>query len=170
MQRLVCLFLFLSLMAFSYGQDSTALKRPPYKLKVYVDEKTVYEEDLKETPYVLQENTVQLYPGETVYVEIEEEKGIVKKVHAVKENTNPEKTVVISFMQSEKNKVHEMMILKVTNPFPRDLIYNAVIFPLRQKKWISTDVNPVQSKLASFETWPDVITSIGLGHWTFQDK
>lgn len=38
---------------YSHGQDTSLLKRSPYKLKIAVDKKTSYEEDLKEAPYVL---------------------------------------------------------------------------------------------------------------------
>ena len=60
----------ITLLAFSlclYGQNSTQLKKTPYKLIVAVDKKSFYEEDLKEAAFVLPDKTVQLYPGETIY-------------------------------------------------------------------------------------------------------
>src|ERR1700730_18201630 len=80
----VTLFLIIT-SSLLYGQDTTQLKRTPYKLKVAVDKKTVYEESLNETPYVLPDNTIQLYPGETLYIEIDQEDGIIKSLKAVKE-------------------------------------------------------------------------------------
>ena len=165
--------LFFSLAAtsvISYGQDTTKLNRTPYKLTLAVDKKTFYEEELKATPYVLPDNSVQLYPGETVYVEIEQENGVIKSVIAVKDNVKPERTLIISFSQNIKNKVHESMMLKVTNPFSQNLVYKATIFLLKQKKWVATDVYPVEAALSAFEIWPDPIISIALGKWTFQNK
>jgi hypothetical protein len=103
-----------------------------------------------------------------VYIEVDQENGEIKKMTAVKAIKDSSKTLTLSFSQSAKNKVHELMMLKVTNPFPYKLIYEASIFLLAQKKWVSSDVNPVEARLSGFETWPDIITSIGLGNWKLQ--
>ena len=154
----------------SYGQDTTQLIRTPYKLVVAVDKNSVYEEDIKATPYVLPDNTIQLYPGEIVYIEVEQENGIIKSMTAVKENINPSKTLILSFTQTDKKKVHELMTLKVTNPFKQQLIYNATIFIMKHNKWVKTNVYPVEAGLSGFEIWPDIITSIGLGKWIFKNQ
>ncbi len=149
----------------AFGQDSIQLKRTPYKLTVAVDKKTVYEEDIKATPYVFPNKAIQLFPGETVFIEIEQENGVIITVTAVDKNVNPDKTLIISFSQSSRKKVHELTILKIENPFSQDLMYTSKIFLLRQHRWADTDVYPVRAKLAAFETWPDIITSIALGNW-----
>lgn len=157
--------LLLATSPFSYGQDSTQLKRTPYKLIVAVDKKFSYEEEIKATAYVLPNNVIQLYPGETIFVEVEQENGSIKRITAVEEIKNPAITLTISFTQTVKNNTHEMTMLKVMNPFSSQLTYKAAIFLLKQKKWVDTDVYPVGAHLSAFETWPDVITSIGLGDW-----
>lgn len=151
-----------------FGQDSTQLKRTPYRLTVAVDKKTNYEEDIKSTPYVLPNKAIQLYPGETVFLEIEQEKGIIKTVTAVDKNINPHKTLTISFSQIVKKKVHELTMLRIENPFSQDLVYTSKIFLLQQYRWADTNVYPVRSKLSAFETWPDIIISIALGNWEFK--
>lgn len=167
-------FIFsIALLAFSfclYGQDSTQLKRTPYKLIAAVDKKSFYEEDLKETAFVLPDKTVQLYPGETIYIEVEQENGVIKNMTAVKEIKNPAITLTISFTQTATKKVHEMMMLKINNPFSSSLIYKASIFLFKQKRWVNTNVYPVMAGLSAYETWPDIITSIGLSNWAFQTK
>lgn len=155
---------------FAYSQDSTTLLRKPYKLTVAVDKETVYEEDIKATPYVLPNKIIQLYPGETIFVEIEQQNGVIKSVTAVEKNVHPDKTLTISFTQNVKKKVHEMIMLSIENPFSQDLIYKSKIFLLKQNRWVETDVFPVQAKLSAFETWPDLITSIALGNWEFKSK
>ncbi len=171
MKRFIFLsFLLISFSAFSYAQDTSQLKRQPYKLTVAVDKNSFYQEDIKATPYVLPDSSVQIYPGETIYVEVEKENAVIKKITAVKENINPSKTLVIEFSQTTKKKVHEMMMLKITNPFNERLIYKATMFVLKAKRWVPTDVMPVEPKLDGFETWPDIITSIALGNWAFATK
>jgi hypothetical protein len=167
-------FIFsIALLVFSfclYGQDGAPLKRTPYKLKVAVDKKSFYEEDLKEAAFVLPDKTVQLYPGETIYIEVEQENGVIKNMTAVKEIKNPAITLTISFTQTAAKKVHEMMMLKISNPFSSSLIYKASIFLFKQKRWVNTNVYPVMAGLSAYETWPDIITSIGLSSWTFETK
>jgi hypothetical protein len=170
MKYSILLLILITTSSISYGQDSTKLKRTPYKLTVVVDKETVYEEDIKANLYIFPDNTVQLYPGETIYIQVEQEKGIIKSMNAVKENISPNKTLIIAFSQTVTKGVHESMMLKVTNPFAQNLIYKAKIFILKQKKWVDTDVYPVEAGLSGFEIWPDIITSIGLGHWEFQTK
>ena len=166
----ILLIVVLTISFCSYGQDTTQLKRVPYKLTVAVDKNSFYEEDIKATYYVLPDKTIQLYPGETIYIEVEQDNGIIKRLTAVKTIKDSSKTLTLSFIQSTKKKVHEMTMLKVTNPFPYKLIYKASIFLFTQKKWISTDVYPVEAGLSGFETWPDIITSIGLGDWVLKAK
>src|SRR5882757_4575691 len=122
---------FLAFVFCSYGQDTTQLKRTPYKLTVAVDKKIVYEEDLNATAYVLPDKTVQLYPGETVYVEVEQGNGVIKSMKAVKEISDPTKTLTLSFTQTAEGGVHQMMMLKVINPFKQQLVYHASIFLMK---------------------------------------
>lgn len=166
----VLLILFFTTVQCSYGQDSLSIKRAPYLLTVLVDKKNFYEEDIKESSYIFPDKTIQLYPGETIYVEADEENGVIKNMKVVKEIAIPEKTLSITFTQSAKKKVHELMMLKIQNPFKYNLSYKAKIFLLQNKKWVDTDVIPVHAELMAFETWPDIIISIGLGGWSFETK
>lgn len=166
--KLVLALFALNIKSFAFSQASTQLKRTPYKLSVAVDKKTVYEEEINATYYVLPNNTIQLYPGETIHVEIEQKDGVISAVTAVAEVANPEKTITISFKQNTKKKVHEMTILQIVNPFPQDIVYRSKIFLLKQNRWVDTKVIPVRAKLSAFETWPDIITSIAIGGWEFR--
>lgn len=158
------------MVAISSSNILAQAKRLPYKLSIIVDESTVYEEEIKATPYVLPNNTIQLYPGENIYVEVELAGGVITSMNAVKENINPSKTLVISFTQTISNKTHKSMLLKITNPFKEKLYYSAAIFLMQQKKWVNTDVYPVEAEISSFESWPDIITSIALAKWSFKSK
>jgi hypothetical protein len=154
----------------SKGQDTAVLKRTPYTLKIEVDKKNFYEDQIGATPYISPNNGMQIYPGETIYVEVVQENGVIKNMKAVKEITHPETTLTIKFSQKSENKIHQMMILEVHNPFPKNLTYEAKIFLLNNKKWVDTDVYPVITGLSGFETWTDIIISLGLGNLKFTDK
>ena len=76
--NLILSAVFFSISLFSSGQDSAILKRTPYNLRVIVDKDQYYEDSIGATPYVLPDKTIQIYPGETIYVELVEENGIIK--------------------------------------------------------------------------------------------
>jgi hypothetical protein len=146
------------------AQDLFPLKRKPYLLTLAVDKKTTYEENLPEAQYVLPDQTVQLYPGETVFVEIEQENGVIKNVRAVVENKYPQKTLIITLTQVSKKKVHQSVMLKIENPFKFTLKYEAKTYMLHYKNWVNARVLPVPPGLSSFETWAEMITSVAVGN------
>ena len=162
--------IILTLSLNSKGQDTTVLKRTPYTLRIEVDKKNFYEDQIGATPYVFPNNGMQVYPGETIYVEVVEENGIIKSMTAVKEITKPKTTLTITFSQKTEKKVHQMMMLEVQNPFPKNLIYDAKMFLLTNKKWVNTSIYPVMAGLSGIEIWTDIIISLGLGNWKFTDN
>jgi hypothetical protein len=160
----------LTISVCSYGQDTTQLKRTPYKLTAAVDKHSTYEEEIKGTPYVLPDKTIQLYLGETVYFEVVQENGNIKSMTAVRGIKNPTTTLTISLTQDVKRKVHVSTVLHIKNPFADTLIYKPKTFLLKQKKWIDNIAYPIPPGLSSYTIWPDIITSIVLGDWTLKSN
>jgi len=167
---LILVLFFLTAPFNSIGQDSPILKRTPYTLRIDVDKVNFYEDRIGATPYVFPNNGMQIYPGERIYVEVEQNDGVIKGMKAVKQINNPKTTLTITFSQVSENKTHQMMMLKIQNPFPKNLTYAAKMFLLKQNKWFDTNVYPVMAGLSAYETWPDIIISLGLGSWKFTDK
>ena len=164
------IFLLFMLSVCGTAQDTSLLKRIPYHLVVAVNKDAAYEEDIKASNYVLPDNTIQLYPGESIHVVVEQEAGIIKNITAVPEIRDSLKTLTISFTQVKKGNIHQSMMLSINNPFKKDLIYKATIFLMNQKKWVVTDVFPIKAGLSAYETWPDVIISIAVGNLEFATK
>jgi hypothetical protein len=108
-----------------------------------------------------------MYPGEIIYLEVEQKEGIIINMKPVKEVRDASSTLTLKFAQNAKKNVHESMMLTVKNPFPFKLIYEMKIFLLSSKKWVDTDVYPVEPGLSGIEVWQDIITSIALGNWKF---
>jgi hypothetical protein len=160
---LVSLFLYLA----SYTQDNNLLpERTAFKLKLPVNKNSVYEMDVPSSPFVRNKNIVQIYPGETLFLEATIQDSVIR-LTSVKDIKHPEKTITISLVQNATKKTHENMMLKVSNPFDKDLTYAARIFLMEANKWVSTSVLPVRAGISSFEMWPDVIITIGLSDWKF---
>ncbi len=166
----IFLFLFMTIRFDSKGQDTAILKRTPYTLKIDVDNVNFYADEIGATPYLFPNNGMQIYPGEMIYIEVEQDKGIIKSMKAVKEIKNPENTLTVKFYQISEKKIHQSMMLKITNPFPYDLTYNAMMFLMKQNKWANTNVYPVRAGLSAFESWPDIIISLSLDGWKFTSK
>jgi hypothetical protein len=165
---LASLLIFLSF--YSKAQNNNVLpERQIYKLNLPVDKGSVYEMDVPASPYVQKNSIVQIYPGETIYLEAEERDGNLL-LTSVKKIEHPEKTITVTCIQNIKNKKHEGIMLKVDNPFKKDLVYTAMIFPMNANKWLHSNVLPVNAGLSSFELWPDVILTIGLANWKFAYK
>lgn len=162
--------IILTLTISTKSQDTTVLKRTPYTLKIKVDKENFYEDQIEATPYVFPNNGMQIYPGETIYVEVVEENGIIKSMKAVKEKTNPNTTLTLKFSQICEKNIHQVMMLEVQNPFPKNVTYEAKMFLLRDKKWVNTSIYPVMAGLSGIETWTDIIISLGLDNWKFIDK
>ena len=74
------LFLALILCSFSIllnAQDNARLNRDRFKLVLAVDSNASYDLDVKSSAYLNGPNVLQLYPGEKVYLEIEEVNGVI---------------------------------------------------------------------------------------------
>jgi hypothetical protein len=170
LRKVPMLLLVLSLSLCTRAQDTTTLLRPAFTLKMAVDKDHYYEANIKSAPYMLPDTSVQIYPGETIYLEVTQENGVIKKMTAVSVIKDSAVTLTIHFYQETEGKSHSMMMLNVKNPFPYQLIYKARMYILTQKRWVSTDVYPVESGLSSYETWPDLLTSIALNGWTLKHE
>lgn len=142
--------------------------RESYTLKLFVNDSSVYENPVKASPYILQNNTLQLYPEEKVFIEVELQNDEVLKMKTVKKNENPSKTIEINFTQITEGKRHKSMIMKAVNHFREDLQYKALIFLMEHNKWVETNILPVNAGNSSFETWSDIIVTITLSDWKFK--
>jgi len=148
-----------------FAQNNDLPERSAFTLKLAVNDTNYYQAEIKAVPYVLPDNTIQIYPGENLYIEAEISKKHIISLKSVKENLNPKKTIVISFKQVTDGKNHSMMILDVENPFNKKLEYKAFILLMKINKWVPTTIIPVRPQIRGIETWPDIIISIALSEW-----
>lgn len=149
---------------FTYGQNERP-NREGFTLKLPVDGEQYYEQEVATGPFFVKEKVLQIYPGESLLIEVETGNKEITSMKIVKENLNPEKTIEVEFTQNTKDRKSESMMLKVVNPFKKDLEYKAMMFVVGHDQWINTNVLPVKAKLTGFETWPDVIITLVLTEW-----
>jgi hypothetical protein len=151
------------------AQDTTGLHRAAYKQSLAVKKKSTFEQQVPASPYVFPDKTIQIFPGETIFVEISLNNSDIVAFEAVKQITDSSSTIILNLKQVSENGVHKQMMLTIYNPFQKKLSYQALMSTLKNRNWIQTDVWPVEPKLSGIEMWPDLILSLGLGHWKFQD-
>jgi hypothetical protein len=149
------------------GQDTTAANRTAYRLVLAIADAAVYKLDVKAGPYLDSNNTLQLFPGETVFIEVEKNGSTITAMKAVRKNFNPGKTLVINFRQVTEGTFHKRMQLDIENPFDENLYCSAMMGIILRKKWEMTVVPPVPAKAACRQIWPQVVVSIMLNGWVF---
>jgi hypothetical protein len=167
-KHLIILFLLANKLCFS--QVTKSDMRPPFELKLFVNDTTFYSAPMQTTYYVTPNNMVQIFPGETLYIEAEILKDSLVNLKAVPAIVNKDRTMTITFEQVHTGKVHEQMILSVKNPFIKHLVYKAFMHLMVQKRWVETDVLPVFPNIAGKEMWGDVITTMTLTGFYLKDK
>lgn len=166
--RIIISFLFLTLGGSTIAQGPNDRPvRDSVTLMMPVSEENYYESRVPSSPFVVGPNILQLYPGDSIFLEIEYNGSKITGINSVKRNLNPNKTLQISFIQIAEGNKHSNMILSVNNPFKQDLQYGALIRLMNTEEWKETSIIPVKAGLVGFEMWPDVIVSIALVEWKF---
>ena len=154
-----------SLLAFSQNDKP---ERSGFTLKMPVDSVQFYEQEVKKTPYFVKDKIIQIYPTEKVFIEVETNKSEIISMKTVNENLNPEKTISVELTQSTKDKKHELMMFKITNPFNKQLEYKAMMYVVGHNKWIPTNMLPVKAIGTAYETWGETIITLVLSDWTLK--
>ena len=141
-----------------HSNENILHERSSYVLRLSVDEENYWEWTVPQTPYVFNETSIQFYPGETLYVETEIVDDIIVRLNVVKENINIDRTIILEFYQvtdSENDRIHNFMMLKITNPFDKNLEYILNIHLMLHDRWVVARTIPVMANLISYQSFPD---------------
>jgi len=140
----------------------TVVCREPTTVKLKLNNKEYAEFDFPKSPFVADE-FIKVLSGEKFGVEFEEKGGSLENPRFVKEITHPERTISVSFSQTE-----EGMVLTIQNPFPKAIVYECMIQHYKQQGLSRTSVVPVGANLVSFELWPYPITQVVISNVRYQ--
>jgi hypothetical protein len=141
--------------------------RDAFALKVQVNSKQFYAQQVNDSPYFAEEKTLQIYADEKVFIEVEVENGTIISLTSVAENLNPEKTFEIEFCQTIKDNISKESILYIKNPFDKKLKYDCLVYVIDSSKWEAQNYD-VKAKTTKTETWKDVLGSIVIRNWELQ--
>jgi len=160
--------IILLITSFTLSAQNEKAERETFDLKVAVDSVNFYQQNIKKGPYFIYDKTIQIYPSEKLFIEVEVKKDTIASMKVVKENLNPKKTIELDFIQNVNGRNHESMFLTVKNPFKKNIRYDALIYVLGNKDWVETSIIPVRAKLQSIEMWNDIILTMALTNWRFE--
>lgn len=165
MKHAIIFLTFIIPSCLSFCQSNDLLARSAFTLKLPIDKTHFYQADISPSNYILPNNTIQIYPGEKLYIEVNVKKSRIVDMKSVREIKDSTKTIEISLTHVVKDSIYSRTMLDIQNPFKKDLIYKATMYLMKYNKWVPTNVYPVRSNLRSFEIWSDVIVTMALTGW-----
>ncbi|MDX1487146.1 MAG: hypothetical protein R3268_03020 [Acidiferrobacterales bacterium] len=130
------------------------LCRPPQTIRLMKSDGSVFESSFDVENPIVHKGWISIFPGETLFVEVDRDKNRLVNLRAVKQMRDPNRTLELRFWQ-EKGKPD--MFLKVNNPFPKPMKYHAVMVLLDSDKLYKTSSCPVLAGKIAFERWPHAV-------------
>src|SRR5690606_30300593 len=94
--------------------------RDSLTVNLTIDSRNSFTTTIEPSPYFIDNNELQIYPGEIIYIEIELKKRTILSMKVVEKNKNPERTILIIFDKNTRLQTHQGMNSRVTNPFEYD--------------------------------------------------
>lgn len=152
-----------------YAQTDNSNKRPPFELKLLVDDSKSFSVPISESNYVNNDTILYVFPGEKLFVEATILNNRATKLRVVPEIKDAGKTLIVDFQQKANGRVHQFMTLTITNPFNKQLRYKAMMNLLKNNKWQNTSVYPVLPNIKGIEMWTDPITTLAIGSFELKD-
>lgn len=160
--------ILLLIFGISLNAQNEKPEREAFKLKVAIDSVNFYQQDVAKSLYFVKDKVLQIYPSEKIFIETEVKSDSIYSMSVVKENLNPERTIIVEFKQNVEGRIHDGMMLSVKNPFDKTLKYEALMYINGGTEWIATSIIPVRPNLVNYELWNDVILSLVLVEWKIE--
>ncbi len=166
--RIIFFAFLLMKCATSFGQHDKPY-RSAYRLVVYVDSTRYYAQELDSTPYFGNNNLLQLYTGELLFVEVELNKKKIVSMKVVDEIVNPGKTLIIEAEQKANINKSESVNLRISNPFKYTLSYKTEVFYAGEQDWFELPIKKIKGGKTVIENWKEnIVVSFMLSDWLFE--
>ena len=132
----------------------TVACREPTTVKLKINSKEYAELNFPKGPFVA-DGFINVLSGEHFSVEFDEQGGELVNPHFVKEIIHPDRTVSVELSQTENG-----MVLKVSNPFTKPIVYECLIQHYQQQSLRRTSILPIAARTSGFEGWPYPISQV----------
>lgn len=133
-------------------------------VRLKLNDKEYFEMEFPKGPYVA-EGFINVLAGEEIFVEFDEADGALSNPQYVKTAANPERTITFRLEQTVEGSM-----LKVKNPFTKNIAYDCLIQHYKEQRLRKTNVLPVQAKLLSFEIWPYPVAQVVISNVRYAQK
>lgn len=121
----------------------------------------------EENKFVYQDKFIKLFIGDEIFIQVKTINDSIKEFKIVSKIEDLSNTISVSFKFDKFGK-NKATILKMNNPFDKELNYKALISTSQNPNFEETSIVPVYPKIFTMEMWPYNIESIIL--YDFQLK
>ncbi|HTA20064.1 MAG TPA: tetratricopeptide repeat protein [Polyangia bacterium] len=143
--------------------------RDQSKVQLYDNAGHAFEVSVPSSPYV--PDAIVLFPGDDFYVTGDEQDGRLVNLRYVDPPAAPSRVLHVQFSQRKIGESYSML-LEVQSYFPRWTSYHALTHQVSRapRELRQTTTCPIGPMIHATEMWPDLLSSIRLGDFRFDDK
>jgi hypothetical protein len=150
----------------SIPQSNEPVFRPPFTLKLHVDDEHYYEQKFDRVPYVA-DGGVYLFAGEDFGIDVT---VTGDRLSRITYRQDPAKADVEFKFTQETSPDGFTMLLVTRNGLKRKLLFDALMTVPGKTEIYNTSVLPVAPSLSNFETWPHPIVQLVLRNFRFSES
>jgi hypothetical protein len=143
--------------------------RPATKIKLDMGHDRYYVVDQPAAPYTF-DGMINVLAGETVTVSASAKGDKLADLRYVPEPGKEAPVVVARLQQYVDNQGQYSMLLTVTNPFDRPLVYTANIQPAGRNSFLPSSICPISPHRIGAETWSYPLVQVLLKDFRFLVK
>ena len=147
------------------GDDAGVVFRPPFTLRIRVDQKHYYEEKKGKIPYVYH-GDVYLFIGDRFGLKIDVADGAVRAIRYERDLSKADVTLELSEADPVNGKYTSM--LKMQNRTRYTFLMDGGMTVPDRKDILETSITPVRAGLWHYESWPHPIVQLALSHIRLQ--
>ncbi len=168
--RSIALTAFLLIAFDSYAQDNDRPVRLPFLMELHMDSITIYQTQIDTSRYVLDESTIQIHPGETLFLEAQVRGEEIISLRSVKQIRELQRTITVTLEQQLRDQEHDHMMLTIRNPFKKSLEGDLSLYKHGAQEWTPPEPMhyPVPPEDALYVTWSEPIVTMLLMDWTLK--
>ena len=145
--------------------DAGVVFRPPFTLRVRVDQKRYYEEKKDKIPYVYH-GDVYLFIGDRFGLKIDVVDGAVRAIRYERDLSKADLTLELS--EADPVKGRYTSLLKMQNRTRYTFLMDGGMTVPDRKDILETSITPVRAGLWHYEGWPHPIVQLALNHIRLQ--
>ncbi|HMI08316.1 MAG TPA: hypothetical protein VK528_12260 [Flavobacterium sp.] len=162
------LFILLGILSLSIVQSQNLKPdREAFTLKVQLNKKQFYTQDINNLPYFPEAGTLQIYPDERINIEVEVLNGTIISLTSVAENVHPEKTIEIEFCQVIEDHITKSAQIFIKNPFDKKLKFKTVTYVINDSEWIP-EPRSAKAKATECLVWKQTLGSFVMKDWELE--